>query len=94
MERKSPGNRISVRIAGHAAIKEQANKDMRAPARPWQAPFPVFSLHQGESTPRTEPCEPGTEIRNLGIGLVEMAIRRTKDGPLVAMDCMGMLKEC
>jgi hypothetical protein len=78
----------------HAAINKQANKDMRAPALPWQAPFPVFSLHQGESTRRTEPCEPGTAIRDLGIGLVEVAIRLTKDGPLVAMDCMGMLKEC
>jgi hypothetical protein len=32
------------------------------------------------------------KIRDLGIGLGEVAIRLTKDGPLVAMDCIGMLK--
>ncbi len=72
---------------------KQANKDMHALVRQWQAPFPVFSLHQGESMQRIEPCEPDTEIRDLGIGLVEVAIRLTKDGPLVAMDCMGMLED-
>ncbi len=40
-----------------------------------------------------EPYEPDTEIRDLGIGLIEVAIRLTKDGPLVAMDCMGMLED-
>ena len=75
------------------AIKKQANKDMRALARPWLVPFLAFSLRQGASTQRTEPYGPDTGIRDLGIDLVEVAIWLTKDGPLVAMDCMGMLKE-
>jgi hypothetical protein len=49
------------------AIKKQANKDMRALARPWLVPFLAFSLHQGVSTQRTEPYEPDTGIRDLGI---------------------------
>jgi hypothetical protein len=65
---------------------------MRVPARRLQARFPAFALHQGESTRRIEPYEPDTEIRDR-IGQVEVARRHTKDGPLVAIDCMGMLED-
>ena len=45
--------------------RKQANIDMHVPGRRWQARFPVFSLHQGESTRRIGPYEPDTEIRDL-----------------------------